>query len=186
MGSIFISTPKYFPDKPQLIPTDSVAQMEQLIRGGGYNTFSTAMALMGWEAYLELTEDLGSDDIDVYQIIDEEREPLPLSGQRLLIGEVDLRVNDLVIKSDNDFPYFYQYLSAGYDQEVIPHKNEFFEIFLQVQDESGNLIKEARLGETVEVEIRYRGLGGQSRNNVAFVVLMPSGLEADIASLRDA
>jgi hypothetical protein len=65
--------------------------MEQLIRGGGYNTFSTAMALMGWEAYLELTEDLGSDDIDVYQIIDEEREPLPLSGQRLLIGEVDLR-----------------------------------------------------------------------------------------------
>jgi uncharacterized protein YfaS (alpha-2-macroglobulin family) len=177
---------KYFPDKPQLIPTDSVAQMEQLIRGGGYNTFSTAMALMGWEAYLELTEDLGSDDIDVYQIIDEEREPLPLSGQRLLIGEVDLRVNDLVIKSDNDFPYFYQYLSAGYDQEVIPHKNEFFEIFLQVQDESGSRIKEARLGETVEVEIRYRGLGGQSRNNVAFVVLMPSGLEADIASLRDA
>jgi uncharacterized protein YfaS (alpha-2-macroglobulin family) len=179
---------RHFPDRLRGISEELLESMADELEQRVYTTISANYALMAINAYLKAAPAAGTGNFTVLEILkDSRRRQLNPEGVVLFSAPFSAEAQKINIENREQNNLFYQINTSGFDRELpAAETKNGMEVFREYLDEAGNVINSARIGDIVQVKLNIRGLGAHKINDVALVDLLPAGLEADIASIREA
>jgi uncharacterized protein YfaS (alpha-2-macroglobulin family) len=118
---------------------------------------------------------------------DNQRRQLNPEGTILFSAPFSSEAQKISIANREQINLFYQINTSGFDRELPAAEiRNGIEVFREYLDESGKTVTSAQIGDVVQVKLSVRSLGSREINDTAVVDLLPAGLEADIASVREA
>ena len=92
----------------------------------------------------------------------------------------------LLIENEDEHPLYYQVVQGGFDTTLPAERvSEGIEVFREFTTPLGSPVQEVSLGEEIDVHLKFRSLDNRHLFNIAFVDLLPAGLEAVPTSVRD-
>jgi uncharacterized protein YfaS (alpha-2-macroglobulin family) len=143
---------------------------------------------MAINAYLKEAPAAKTGNFTVLEILkDNQRRQLQVEGTTLFSAPFSAEVQKISIENREQTNLFYQINTSGFDRELPAAEiKNGIEVFREYLDESDNVINSAQIGDIVQVKLNIRSLGAREINDAALVDLLPAGLEADIASIREA
>jgi len=178
---------RHFPSKLSTVSADLLNDMAAELENQRFSTMSANYALMAIERYLSVTPGVASGSFGASESdADKASTALRLSGGPLFAGTFSAAAAEINLKNAEALNLFYQVTTAGFDLE--PPKTETkdgIEVYREFTDASGAKVDSVKIGDEVYVKVNVRTTGKEIVNDVAVVDMLPAGLEADIASLRD-
>lgn len=171
-------TAKHFPDRLDSLEPEDLTKMAALVAQERYNTFSSAVTILGLQAITKASEQYSAQNFGLTQWIGGKEQPIPLPARTFSKIEFSPQAERLMFKNDGDRPMFYQALMSGFDAQ--PPKQEVregLEIHREYVDENGAAVSSVALGSKVKVRIRLRARDNATLENVAVVDLLPGGFE---------
>lgn len=100
------------------------------------------------------------------------------SDKNLSVSAFGPESKTVEFKTTDHTGYFYQIIQSGYDKT--PSTQEIksgLEIYREYQNNQGNPVSSANLGNELEVHLRIRSTSDQYINNIAIVDLLPGGFQ---------
>jgi len=147
------------------------------ISSGSYNTFSSALSILAFEAFASVAAEPGATTRTLHEVVQGNKQPLTLSGGLLPHVAFSDKATALVFGSHGDFGSYWSLSQSGFDVEpakkAMSNKLEIVHEFLGSDDKP---IKKVGLGDEISVRIRVRALN-ESVWNAAIVDLLPAGFE---------
>jgi len=156
-----------------------IQKMAKNLENGDYNTLNSSYSIMALNAFSKATKEPAVGNIRIDQFFSEtQQKVLSLPAGKYPNVEFSETAEKLLFTVEEERTAYYQVVQAGYDLEIpkTSVKNEM-EVSRTFTDLKGNTIKKAALGEEIEVHLKFRSLNDQTIYNVAFVDLLPAGLE---------
>ncbi len=178
---------RHFPQNLKDVSGKLLESMAEDLGQQGYTTMSASLALMAIDAYLKAAPTAETGAFTVAQIAaDKARSELAPKGDPIFTAAFTGTAEKIAVDNRDKVPLFYQVTQAGFDLE--PPKTETkngIEVYREFTDADGKKIDKASIGDAVYVKLNFRSLSKNTVRDVALVDLLPAGLEADIASIRD-
>jgi uncharacterized protein YfaS (alpha-2-macroglobulin family) len=178
---------RHFPSRLRDVSAELLLGISAEIEQQRYTTLSANHALMAIESYLAQTPgadsgSFGAGERDADKALTE----LKLSGNPLFSSAFSPRATEIAIHNGDTRDLFYQVTTAGFDLELPKAEiKNGIEIYREFCDASGNKATSFTTGDEVLVKVTVRSTGKGMYDNVAVVDMLPAGLEADIASIRN-
>ncbi|MBI5511652.1 MAG: alpha-2-macroglobulin family protein [Deltaproteobacteria bacterium] len=172
---------KHFPEELAALPADAVAGIAKRLRGS-YNTLSSAYTILGFDAYAEAVggatalRQLGA---KVFEVLPEGKtRALALPDGAFPQLAFTQAATALRFVNEGELPVFYQVTQSGFDLTIPSQEiKERLEIYREIQDLSGAVLKELPQGEEAYVHVRVRAVGDHGLSHVAVLDLLPGGFE---------
>ena len=170
--------PKHFPDKLADIKESELANMADTVAQERYNTFSSAVAILGFQSLAAARAQTAAHSFVVRQLLPGGKtETLPLRGKIFARTDFSPAAKEVVFENSAAAPMFYQAYTAGFNTAApVAETANGLEIYKEYRTLTGTATLEAALGDRLEVHIRLRAKGG-AVSNVAVVDLLPGGFE---------
>jgi len=172
---------RHFPARLTGLPAGFLDGITRYLGGGGFNTYSSAQAILGLDAYARVvTKDKKVIDAALAELLaDGEARALPLPAGLFPKVAFTPEAARLQVKSTADAPIFWQATLAGFEGAVPKTAvKQQLEVFREYQDpQSGEAVTEVALGQEVNVHLRVRAVNGGHLYDVAFIDLLPGGFE---------
>jgi alpha-2-macroglobulin len=173
----------HFPERLDEFKGDDLNSLVTSL-SASFNTTSSALALLAFEAYGKHVDAPSNDGIDVQQTIDDQKSALALEGTLFPKAAVDAGIQSIKITNDTDAVLFYALTQAGFDSEPSVNKQtNGIEIFKEFVNNDGDVVQKATIGEELTVRIKGRTVSGADAWNVAIVDLLPGGFEVVLDSI---
>lgn len=166
----------HFPEKLKKMPGNALLPMVSEISAGNYNTFSSANAVLAFDAYARLVENLKTSvRLDA---VSPGKKQAPLALPANLCPKVDLppQTAQVIFSDSSKYNVFYQVIESGYDLPPFKPLNEGIELFREYTKD-GKPVAEASLGDEIEAHIKLRSTGAAYVPDVVIVDLLPGGFE---------
>ena len=178
---------RHFPQNLKDVSGKMLESMADELKGHNYTTISASLALMAIDAYLKATPTAETGAYAVAQIAaDKTRTALTPKGDPVFTASYTGTAEKIAVENRDNVPLFYQVTQAGFDLEVPKSETKNgIEVYREFTDADGKKIDKATVGDVVYVKLNFRSLSKATIRDVALVDLLPAGLEADIASIRD-
>ncbi len=174
---------KHFPERLGEVSTNDLQVLvDQLNRG--YNTVSSALSVLAFQAYGEKVGFKSTDKVKVTQVIESKATPLNLVGDLFPKSSFDRKTAEVTVSNNSEALTFYSVTQAGFDKEKTPEINNGIEVFREFLDSEGEGIKTVSLGDEVTVRLRLRTLSKDFAYHVAVVDLLPGGFEVVLDSIQ--
>jgi uncharacterized protein YfaS (alpha-2-macroglobulin family) len=168
---------RHFKEKLTELSAKQIEHFIEPIRKGSYNTISSAIAILGLDAYATAIQSSGI--LKAIAITEKEKEwrPLETSGEAILQSPISLAASSLKIDNPSDSVAFYQVVESGFDREPSTSEvHEGLEVSHSLTDLDGKEVKTAKVGQTYVGHLRFRSFK-KNRLNVAIIDRIPSGFE---------
>ena len=151
-------------------------------------SLSANHALMGIESYLSRMPSSETADIAARSIgADKAKAALAFAGGILRSADYPAGTADIELENGDKATLFYQVTTAGFDAKLpAAEVKNGIEILREFTDARGEKLQSIKIGDEVRVKLSFRATKGDTVNDVAFVDLLPAGLEPDIGSVRTA
>ncbi len=177
----------HFPEELSQFEGEKLLSMTEQIVNGNFNTLSSALVLLGLDAYTKAVSLSPPSTLSIAEV-DEKGSETVLSLPKSQFPFVLFSENAAKIRFEGDStrPLFYQLTEAGFDRElpqVVSTKR--IEVVREFRNSLGEVVSEATLGDTLNVQIGLRALGDEYLQNIAVIDLLPGGFEADVSSVRE-
>lgn len=177
-GHLLYLIAKHFPEQAVRVGPRQLESMIKSIAEGQYNTFSSAWAILGLEAYAKRAgaqQSLAA--MSIVQLVGNKQVALKLPSG--LIGSAPFGADARALLFDNqsDFGAYYTFVQQGYDRA--PQQKEVaqgIEVFRELLDGGGKPTTTVRVGDELKVQLRIRAQKSY-QGNLAIVDLLPGGFE---------
>lgn len=169
---------RHFPDRVKEVTAASLNNIMQPISAGRFNTLSSAYALLGFDAYANVT---GSKVVAQLSIsaIDKQNKVTALKLPENIAPLVSFPANTarLKLQGPNGLPLFYAVTESGFDVKApTTALKQGMEIIREYTDEKGAAVNSITMGDEITVRIKIRSIDGNV-DDVAIVDLLPGGFE---------
>ena len=174
---------KHFPDRLQQLEGALLEQLTAGIAEQRFNTLSSAQAILALDAYAKAVTGTDRNVLAKTTIVElrgdvQAAVPLGLSAGRFPVIPFSHQAKAIRIRNGSDLPLFYSVTVAGFDRAPPSHAlTQGIELIHRYEDEAGNPVRTAALGDTVHVRLKIRAIDRQQLANVAIVDLLPAGFD---------
>jgi uncharacterized protein YfaS (alpha-2-macroglobulin family) len=180
---------RHFPRLLRNISEPLLESMASRLNAQDYTTLSANYSLMAINAYLKAAPGAENGRYTAEEILQNKQKKLlafkAAEGRGFFTADFSADARTINLENSGPINLFYQISAAGFDRELpVNETKNGVEVYREFLDESGRVVTEAKTGDLLTVRINVRSLGGPIEN-LAVVDLLPAGLEADIASLRE-
>jgi alpha-2-macroglobulin len=170
---------KHFPDRLANLKPEVVAGMVKEIASGAYTTHSSGRALLAFDALASVAEKLPPGTLTAAEVL-RNNTTRPLALPPGLIPRASFSVDAAKLQFSNkaDLPAYYVVEQTGFDRNL-PEKEikNGFEILREYVDLKGNVVKSVKVGDEIEVRLKFRAIGREMVDNAALVDLLPGGFD---------
>jgi len=185
-STLILLAARHFPQALSSLPNDSWSRLAAMIGDGWYSTQSSATTILAVDAYARAAAASAKGALNA-SVVDKagKSQPLRLVGELRVMQQAAVPAGTARLKLANpgELPLFYGWAESGYERNLpdaaVTHG---LEITLNILNEKGVAISEARIGDEVTVRLTVRALDRDAARQVALVDILPSGLEPVIQS----
>jgi uncharacterized protein YfaS (alpha-2-macroglobulin family) len=179
---------RHFPQRLRDLSESLFLSMAEQLEARSYTTISANFALMAIDAYLNAVPGAETGSFRVLEILgDEQTRELKPGGDILFTASFSGEAEKIRLENRNPLNLFYQISVGGFDRELPQAEvRNGIEVYREFLDENGQPMSSARVGDLIQVRLRFRSLSNKNISNVAIMDLLPAGLEAEIDSIRRA
>jgi uncharacterized protein YfaS (alpha-2-macroglobulin family) len=175
---------RHFPDRlKDLVSNESMKKFIAPLMAGNYNTHSSAWVILALDAIANNAPlaSIGALKVEASTINDKKEEAynsIAPSKKQVLQYALPFFHKKVRANGDLKMPLFYLYSLSGFpakspDKEV---KNGL-ELIRLYMDKEGKEIRQAELGDEIEVHLRVRSTDNETHPHIAMVDLLPGGFE---------
>ncbi|MFC3907675.1 alpha-2-macroglobulin [Legionella dresdenensis] len=178
---------RHFSDRLNDLGKPLVSSLVSAINSNEMNTVLSGYASLALGAYGDDVRAAGGAPITISEIFADKQKKIVSEGADLYQKAViDNKVTQVVIANPEQQNYFYQLIQSGFDQKL-PNEalKQGMEVYREYQNNDGNIINQANLGEEIVVRIQARSLDSHYLSNIAIVDLLPGGFEVVADSLKN-
>ena len=171
-------TARHFPERLRDIPTDFMTTLAQRVTEGYYQSLSSGTTLLGLDAYASAAQ--GAErNFAVSEVLKDKR----IQALRLPAGlfpKTAFTDQATALRFDNNatIPAYYLIEQSGFDRTP-PTKaiKQGLEVLREYTDDGGKPLTQIRMGQQIDVHLKFRGLKGDYIGSIAMVDLLPGGFE---------
>ncbi len=172
-------TARHFPQRMKELQADALAALVKPMQQGMYNTFSSAYTILALDAVATLAEKLPGQTLTLTELLrDGKSRPVQLPANSIPQVEFSADAAHLQFGNGSNLAAYYVVNESGFDRKL-PNQviKNGLEILREYTDLSGKTVKTVKLGQELEVHLRFRAMGRDRVNDVALVDLLPGGFE---------
>lgn len=172
-------TARHFPERMKSGQSEMLAALIKPMQRGLYNTFSSAYTILALDAVATLAEKQPGQSLAITEILrDSKLRPLVLPATLIPRIEFTSEAARLQMANASKLAAYYMVNETGFDKKL-PDKEikNGLEILREYVDLMGRPVKSVKLGEEIEVRLRFRAIGRKSVPDAALVDLLPGGFE---------
>jgi len=170
---------KHFPERLVNIKPEALNGMVKEIASGGYNTHSSGRSILAFDAFATVAEKLPPGTLAVSEVLrNNTARPLNMPPGLMPRAGFSVDAAKLQFSNKNDLPAYYVVEQTGFDRNL-PDKEirNGFEILREYVDAKGNPVKAVKVGDEIEVRLKFRAIGRDAVDNAALVDLLPGGFD---------
>ena len=179
---------RHFPERLKKLPGDTLNHLVRRIQDGSYNTLSSAYTILALDAYATAA---GATNMAKLGIVVKnnkgELSELPLPDG--LFPRVNMNPDTASVRfsSAGNLNAFYLVNQSGFDRKL-PTKDirNGLEVLREYTGADGKPISTVKLGDEIDVHVKFRAIERAGMNYVAIVDLLPGGFEVVDESRRPA
>lgn len=171
-------TARHFPERLRSMPAQALTTLAQRVTDGYYHSLSAGTTLLALDAYAKAAEG-GLWNLSIAEVLKDKR-VRALALPRTLFPNVAFSDEAAALRFGNnsDLPSYYVIEQSGFDRTPPTTAiKEGLEILREYTDSAGKPLTEIRMGEQVDVHLKFRGLKHDFVGNIALVDLLPGGFE---------
>lgn len=169
---------KHFPDRLQAFGSAFVESLVKRLTSGEYHSLSAATSILALDAYANVAQG-SAVKLTLAEVL-KNNAIKPLTLPEGLFPKVPFSeaATKLRVGNPGKLPAYALVTESGFDARP-PAKAvaNGFEILREYTDRTGKPVTAVKLGEEVEVHLKFRALGKPYLNDVALVDLLPGGFE---------
>ena len=172
-------TARHFPERLTKLKPEVIDTMVREIAGGGYNTHSSANTILAFDAMAAAGEKLPAGTLAATEVLrNNTTRALTLPPGVLPRATVSVEAAKVQFGNKSDLPAYYVLEQTGFDRGL-PEKEikNGFEILREYVDAKGNPVKSVKVGDEIEVRLKFRALNREFIDNAALVDLLPGGFD---------
>jgi alpha-2-macroglobulin len=180
-GFLLYLLSKHFPERLAALPPAALENLATRINQNVFHSLSAGTTLLALDAYITATHADSDPQIGISERVRNGGTARPLQLPEGLMPKVQFsgEARGLRFTSGSDLNAFYLVNQSGFDRTP-PHEAivKGFEILREYTDEAGHSLTQIRMGEQINVHLRFRAI--QDRTTVAAVALvdlLPGGFE---------
>ncbi len=170
---------RHFPERLAKLPPQTLELLVTPIAQGAYNTHSSAYTILALDAIATAGEKLPPGTLAVSEFLrNNTTRPLALPPSAIPRGSFSADAAKLQFSNKSDLAAYYIVEQTGFDRGL-PEKEikNGMEILREYVDAKGNPVKSVKVGEEIEVRLKFRAIGREGIDNVALVDLLPGGFD---------
>ena len=170
----------HFPDRLQKLPADFLDTLVKRIQNGEYHSLSAATTILALDAYARTAGDQAAGKLGISEILRDGKtvRPLPLPGGVLPKIEFSAEAGKLRYGNESDYRAFWLMSQSGFDrQPPAEAMKNGFEIIREYTGADSQALTKVKLGEEIEVHIKFRAINRESIDDAVLVDLLPGGFE---------
>ncbi|HEY6925072.1 MAG TPA: alpha-2-macroglobulin, partial [Steroidobacteraceae bacterium] len=171
----------YFPGHLQSMPAEALETIATNIDGNYFHSLSAGTTLMGLNAYVTAIHADTDPRLGISEVLGDNRAPRALELPAGLMPKVKFTADAKALRftSGSDLSAFYLVNESGFDRT--PPRAAIakgFEILREYTDDQGAPVKQVKMGEQVNVHLKFRATRDQTTiAQVAVEDLLPGGFD---------
>ncbi len=171
---------KHFPARYSALPAAVLENLVRPITENRFNTYSSAHLILALDAIAALT---GGSDVTAKLAIrellkDGKARELPLPAGLMLRVNFSAEAAKVQFSNGADGNAYYIVNQSGFDSSPpAAELKQGFEILREYTDAGGKPVKNVKLGDELDVHLKFRGVGRKDIDSVVLVDLLPGGFE---------
>jgi uncharacterized protein YfaS (alpha-2-macroglobulin family) len=179
-GFLLYLLARHFPEKLASLPPEVLDTLAARVTANAYNSLSAGATLLALDAYATATHAELAPHLSIAEILRTGNTVRPLELPSGLMPKVPFSeaARALRFGSGSDLNAYYLVTQAGFDRtpprEAI---SKGFEILREYTDSTGHAVSQIKMGEQLDVHLKFRALGDHRFAQVALVDLLPGGFD---------
>lgn len=167
---------KHFPDRIKNLKVEDIEKITAPIISNSYNTYLASLSILALDAYAQaISKEESSITID--EIQKDKKETLSLIGSLVKKSGFSILAEKIGFTTTTKFPLYYQITQSGFDESLPKEEiKEGLEVQREYRNEKNEVVTKAKLGETLYVYLKVRGID-KSVADLVVVDLLPGGFE---------
>jgi uncharacterized protein YfaS (alpha-2-macroglobulin family) len=170
----------HFPERLNALPADFLDLLVKRIQNGEYHSLSAATTILALDAYAKTAGDKAAGKLGISEILRDGKtlRALQLPGGILPKTGFSAEAGKLRFSNDADLRAYWLMSQSGFDRKPPTEaiKNGF-EIIREYTDADGKVLSSVKLGQEVDVHIKFRAINRESIDDAVLVDLLPGGFE---------
>jgi uncharacterized protein YfaS (alpha-2-macroglobulin family) len=169
---------KHFPERLNKLPSSVLQTMAQRIDTGSYHSLSAGTSLLALDAYTNATQ-ANQTQLAISEVL-KNKNTRALSLPSGLFPQVAFTPDATALRFANDaeLSAFYLVEQTGFDRTAPTQLiKQGLEVLREYTDANGKALQTIKMGEQVDVHLKFRAVGAQSIDSIALVDLLPGGFE---------
>jgi uncharacterized repeat protein (TIGR01451 family) len=177
---------RHFPERLPTLDRAILFRIANFIGEGSYNTLSSSYAIMAFSDYAAASTAQVAAQLSISQQDNTQAYvPLALTGEQVKRAKLNLAQAAVKFAGGGDLGLFYQMATDGYDKiKPVQPVEDGMEISRRYLNADNAVVKQAALGDVLQVVVTLRAHGSEDRPNIAVVDLLPAGFEVVPESVR--
>ena len=153
--------------------------MVKEIAGGSYNTHSSGRAILAFDAYASVAEKLPPGTLAANEVLrDKTARALALPPALIPRSSFSVDAATLQFSNKSDLRAYYVVEQSGFDRTLpVQEIKNGLEMLREYVDAKGSLVKSVKVGDEIEVRLKFRALNRKAIDNAALVDLLPGGFD---------
>lgn len=174
---LFINA-KHFPERLSTIPATVLTTLAQRVTNGEYHSLSAGTTLLALETYAAATAG-AQNNLGIAEVLrDRTVRALTLPDGLFPKATFTDQATALRFTNRSDLNAYYMIESSGFDHRAPTEAiRQGLEVLREYIDANGKPVAKLKMGEQVDVRLRFRGLKNGFVPSVALVDLLPGGFE---------
>ena len=171
---------KHFPARYNALPATVLENLVQPIAENRFNTYSSAHVILALDA---IAASAGGSEVSAKLAIRElmkDGKARDLALPAGLMPRVNFTADAAKIQFNNaaDVNAFYMVNQSGFDSSPpVAEVKQGLEILREYTDAGGKTVNSVKLGDELDVHLKFRGVGRKNIDSVVLVDLLPGGFE---------
>ncbi len=171
-------TARHFPERMSGQSSEVMTALAQRVTDGYYHSLSAGTTLLALDAYAGATPGAAR-NLSIAEVLKDKR-VRSLALPAGLFPKTDFTDQAAALRFGNNagIPSYYLIETSGFDHKPPTAAiKEGLEVIREYTDDSGKPLADIRMGQQVNVRLKFRGLKGDYISNIALVDLLPGGFE---------
>jgi alpha-2-macroglobulin len=178
---------RHFPERARALKPEALQALVAPLTRGEYNTLSSAMLVLAFDAYATNVPLGGLDKFSGSEVAASgTRSPLEFKGRLILRGSYAGDSKQLHFINDTGLEGFFAVTSSGFDRSAPAGElRQGIEILREYVDAQDQPVTAVRSGDEITVRLRMRAIDADYIANVAVTDLLPGGFEPVLSPPAD-
>ena len=161
------------------VQAEALSALVKPMQLGMYNTFSSAYTILALDAVAALAEKQPGQTLALTEILrDSKSRPMVLPAGLIPKVEFSSEAAQLQFANSSTLAAYYVVNESGFDRKM-PDKvmKNGLEVLREFTDLAGKPVKTVKIGQELQVHLRFRAIDRKNIHDVALVDLLPGGFE---------